>query len=262
MIEFMLTGKLVCGHCGCSMVGDSGTGKSGVRHHYYSCISRKRNHSCSKNTERQIPLEIAIVQETIRHVLQPDVISDLVDRAMDIYERDLQEDPVLLTLQAEKKSVDTSLRNLLRAIEDGLYTPTTKKRLEELEQQQSDLSSRISVLQASRPQITRDHVLYFLESFRDGDVNDPDYRRRVIDALVHSVTIFDGPDPTRKIRIIYNLTDHNTSTADITASDLLSCIDGFGCSADSSTIPRPSEHLSLYLSAGLFVLDVTIKAPE
>lgn len=262
VIEFLLTGKLTCGHCGCAMIGDSGTGKSGARHHYYSCITRKRKHACVKQTERQTPLEIAIVRETVRHVLQPAVLSDLVDRTMEIYEQDLQDDPILRTLQAEQKSVDTSLRNLLRAIEDGLYTPTTKRRLEELEQQQADLSSRIAIQQAIRPKLSRDHIQYFLESFQGGDVNDPDYRRRVIDTLVHSVTITDSPSPDdgskpdRTLRIVYNLTQNNTSTVDITAAEV------FGCSAECSTIRNSAEHLRLYISAGVFVLTVTIKAPE
>lgn len=261
MSDFLLTGKLRCGHCGAAMVGDGGTSATGAIHHYYTCITRKRARSCSKASERQAALEIAIVRETVRHVLEPRVLSDLISRAMEIYDRDLQDDPILRTLQAEQKTVETSLRNLLRAIEDGLYTPTTKKRLEELEHQQADLSSRIAIQQSSRPRISRDHLQFFLESFADGDVNDPAYRARVIDSLVHSVTITDAPDDDgnnthRHIRIVYNLTDNNASTLDLTGAD------AFGCSADSSTTSRPSEHLRIILSAGVFILDATIKAPE
>ena len=261
MQGFLLTGKLRCGHCGGTMVGDSGTSRSGATHHYYTCLARKRTRSCSKASERQTALEIAIVRETVRHVLDPRVLSDMISRAMEIYDRDLQDDPILRTLQAEQKTVETALRNLLRAIEDGLYTPTTKKRLEELEHQQADLSSRIAIQQSSRPRISRDHLQFFLESFSGGDVNDPSYRARVIDALVHSVTISDLPDDDgnntrRRLQIVYNLTDNNSSTLDLTG------VDAFGCSAVCSTISRPSEHLQILLSAGVFALDATIKTPE
>lgn len=262
MIEFLLTGKLTCGHCGCAMIGDSGTSKTGAHHYYYTCITRKREHKCVKLSERQEALEIAIVRETVQHVLQPHVLASLIDRAMEIHARDLEDDPVLRTLQAEHKSVQASLQNLLRAIEDGLYTPTTKKRMEELEQKQADLSSRLAAHQATRPRISREHLQYFLESFQGGDVNDPNYRRRVIEALVHSVTVTDcpppedGSKPDRKLQIVYNLSENNTSTVD------LSSVEGFGCGAVGSTISRSAEPLQLYLAAGVFVLSVTIKAPE
>ena len=81
----------------------------------------------------------------------------------------------------------------------------------------------------------------------------------MIDALVHSVTISDLPDDDgnnthRRLQIVYNLTDNNASTLDLGA-------DAFGCSADSSTISRPSEHLRIIMSAGVFILDATIRAP-
>lgn len=262
LTEFLLTGKLLCGHCSAPMVGDSGVSSTGARHYYYSCITRKRKHACTKRSERQEALEIAIVRETVRHVLQPHVLSQLIDRALEIYDHDQQDDPILRTLLAERKQVETSLRNLMRAIEDGLYTPTTKKRLEELEKQQAELSSRIAIQQSSRPQISRDHLQYFLESFEGGDVNDPTYRRRVIESLVHSVTITDGPapddgsKPDRTLRIVYNLTDNNASTID------LSTHDGVRMQGDLLHQRELSRTLQLYVSAGVFVLTVTIKAPE
>lgn len=261
MHEFLLTGKLICGHCRAAMVGESGTSRNGCTHYYYSCMGRKRDRVCNKTPERQAALETAIVRETIQHVLEPEILSDLIDRAMEIYHQEVQEDPILRTLQAEKKTVDTSLRNLMRAIEDGLYTPTTKKRLQELEQQQADIDSRISAQTYSRPSLTREHIQFFLESFRSGDVNDPDYRRRVIETLVHSVTVTDlpstddDPTPRRRLQIVYNLTNNNTSHLDFSP-------DVFGCTPECTTIPRPSEHIKLYLSAGLCLLDVIVKVPE
>ena len=261
VVEFLLTGKLYCGHCQCAMVGDGGTSKTGAVHHYYTCITRKRKRACNKATERQLALEKAIVQETISHVLQPDVMARLIDCAMELQRAERDDDPVLRTLQDEQRSVETSLRNLLRAIEDGLYTSTTKRRMEELEQQQADLASRIAAHQAVRPVITRDHLQFFLESFRDGNADDPDYRRRVIEALVHSVTISDTPDPDgsgktlRTLHIAYNLTDNNTSS---TVFDVGS---EFGCGAECSTIRCSSELFQIYLSAGVFVMSITTKTP-
>lgn len=262
VVEFMLTGKLTCGHCGSPMIGCSGTSKTSAKHYYYTCTCRKRQHECSKSNERRTALEIAVVRETIRHILQPDVISSLVDAAMEIQRKEKEDDPVLRSLQSEHKSVTTSLNNLLRAIEDGLYTPTTKRRMEELERQEADLTCRINSRNISNPEISRDQIQFFLESFRDGDPSDPDYRRQVIDALVHSVTISDAPSsdndpkPHRKLRIVYNLSKHSSSTVDHTALDSSPAVD------IAPPLASQANSLALHYHAGVFVLDVTIEVPE
>lgn len=261
MVEFLLTGKLRCGHCNSPMIGSSGTSKTNATHYYYSCVSRKREHSCTKSNERRTALEIAVVRETVRHVLQPEVIRGLIDAAMELQRKEQEDDPILRTLETEHKSVTTSLNNLLRAIEDGLYTPTTKRRMEELEAQEADLSARIRSHTATRPIITREHLEFFLESFRDGDPSDPDYRRQVIDALVHSVTVTDipanddDPTPRRRLQIVYNLSKNNISTVDLGSLEGSTAVD------IAPPLASQSNTISLYLSAGVFVLDVTIKVP-
>lgn len=55
-VDYILNGKLFCGHCGASMIGDSGTGKSGNRYYYYSCATRKKRGGCDKKERRKILL--------------------------------------------------------------------------------------------------------------------------------------------------------------------------------------------------------------
>ena len=55
--------------------------------------------------------------------------------------------------------------------------------------------------------------MFWLESFRQGDIDDPDYRMRVIDTLVNSVFIWDNPDGKgRKIVFNFNISGQNTAT--------------------------------------------------
>ncbi|MCL2350596.1 MAG: recombinase family protein, partial [Defluviitaleaceae bacterium] len=39
--QYILHGKLFCGHCGAKMLGTHGTSKTGQKHHYYICQTRK-----------------------------------------------------------------------------------------------------------------------------------------------------------------------------------------------------------------------------
>lgn len=255
MENFYLTGKLYCGHCGAPMVGDSGTSRNGATHYYYSCACRKRSGECNKKSERRRPLEIAVVKETIQHVLQPQIITAIIDRAMEIYEQERRDDPALAALLAEQKSITTSLNNLLRAIEAGIFTPSTKDRLLDLEAQKKDVAARLSQHQAVRPQISRDHLEYFLSSFIGGDPDSADYRRKVIETLVHKVVIHDlpttpdEPEPRRRVEITYNITDNNLSS--------------FVCSDTDSYAPpyRTQSNIAIDIHRGTATIVVIMKAP-
>ena len=48
-------------------------------------------------------------------------------------------------------------------------------------------------------------IIYWLESFRSGDIYDETFAKRLIDLFVNSVTVWDEPDNVYKITIAYNL---------------------------------------------------------
>ena len=56
-VDYLLTDKLFCGSCGAPMVGESGTGKSGIKYSYYLCTNHKRGKTCHKKAIRQDWLE-------------------------------------------------------------------------------------------------------------------------------------------------------------------------------------------------------------
>ena len=42
-VNYLLSGKLICGKCGGLMTGDSGKGKLGKIYNYYKCFTKKKN---------------------------------------------------------------------------------------------------------------------------------------------------------------------------------------------------------------------------
>lgn len=53
-VDYLLSGKLFCGHCGASMNGESGVGRHGKVYHYYSCYTKKRKLGCDKRPLKKI----------------------------------------------------------------------------------------------------------------------------------------------------------------------------------------------------------------
>ena len=60
--------------------------------------------------------------------------------------------------------------------------------------------------------------MYWLESFKRGDIEDVEYQRRIIDTLVNSVYVYDDGDKGRKLVLTFNISGNNTLT--ISSSDI------------------------------------------
>ena len=60
--------------------------------------------------------------------------------------------------------------------------------------------------------LDKEQVIFWLEQFKDGNIEDEDFRRQLIDLFVNSVTVWDEPDDYFKITIAYNLTSLQDKT--------------------------------------------------
>lgn len=199
-VDYLLTGKLFCGRCGSPMVGESGTGKSGRKFYYYSCIARKRLRTCEKKPVKKDWIEETVVRQTRQRCLTDEVIAVIVDAALDLQERE-RDDSVLRGFEAELAEVQRAIGNMLKAIEQGIITSSTKARLEELEARRLDLELAIEDEKVEQPQLTREQLTFWLERFRDGDPADPAYRSTFIDVFVSAVYVYDD-----HLRIVCNFT--------------------------------------------------------
>ena len=49
------------------------------------------------------------------------------------------------------------------------------------------------------PKVKKEHIIYWLEKFKDGNIHDIAYQRKIIDTFVHEIKVYDD-----KIIIAYN----------------------------------------------------------
>ena len=189
-IHYLLTTKLFCGKCGTMMAGESGRSHTGTVHCYYKCGTRKRSgkEACSLKPVRKEPLEQFVVQTALEKVLNDRVIDLLADKLLEYQSKENTRLPVL---QAELKEVKRRIDNLVTAIEQGILTPSTKARMEELEQQREALETSILQEQIEKPPITREQILFWFDQFRHGDPADIVFQEKVIDCFVNSIYLFD-----------------------------------------------------------------------
>lgn len=221
---YLLITKLFCGKCGCMMAGESGTSSTGTKYHYYKCGSAKRKTGCTKKAVKKQWIEDIVVDRTMKMIMSDTVINDIT--ALLMIEQD-KENVTLPALQQQLAQTEKAIENMLNAIQQGIFTASTKQRLDELEARKEELTVCILQEEIKKPRITVEQVRYWLCRFRQLDPTKEEHRQRLIDSFVNAVYVYDD-----KLILTFNYKDgqETISLADIKRSDL-----------ESSGGPKPSE---------------------
>lgn len=255
-VDFLLTGKCICGCCKGTMRGTSGTGKGGNKFYYYACHNKIFKHApCTKKNVNKEWLEGEVTRLTAEYILNDDIIDYIADKVVKVQAEEQADKSMLRYYENELKETQSALNNLVKAIEAGMVTATTKARLFELEERKAALEISIEKEKIQYPPLEKMQVVYFLQRFKGGAVDDKEYQRQIIDLFVNKVIVYDD-----RITITYNVSgEHNELTADIIEKAAFSAEgDVFDLMHVKSTICRKVEHptIILFFVGGLFGLSV------
>ena len=187
--EYLLTTKLYCGKCGCFMVGESGTSQQRkLIHRYYKCVSVKKHKGCDKKTVRKEWIEDIVINQIKRIIFDDELIETIADRAIQALNT---ESSILPSLRKQYAEIQRGIDNMLNAIQQGIITSSTKERLEELEQQKSEIAVQITKEEMRRPTLTKEQIVFWFECFRKLNTNKLEHRRRLIDSFINSIYLYD-----------------------------------------------------------------------
>ena len=226
--EYLLTTKLFCGKCGCLMVGESGTSHQKNKvHRYYKCVSVKNHKGCDKKTVRKEWIENLVIAQ-IRSIIFDDELIDIL--ADSIMELQGVENTALPLLKMQYTETQKAIDNLLNAIQQGILTPSTKQRMEELEQQKSELSVQIMKEEMTKPSLTKDQIVFWLYRFRKLNTDKLEHRRRLIDSFVNAIFLYDD-----RITFTFNYKDGSKT---ITFTEL----EKSGLGSDINALAAPEKH--------------------
>ena len=188
--RFWLTGKLFCGECKSSMQGLSGTSKMGLRYFYYACSNYKK-HRCKHK-----PIRKEIVEKMVTLILQSFLSNEenLASLAVDVsmyYQSVYGDDSYLKSLESQQKETETAIYNLIRAIEKGIFSVSTQKRLTDLEEKKRSLSEAIELEKIRHDTMASTHsIAEYFKLYKNADFNNPDVRNTVLEYFVDRIYLF------------------------------------------------------------------------
>lgn len=194
--DYFLTTKLFCGKCGAMMVAASGTSATNsVVYKYYACV-REKKHMCDKKSVSKTKLEDFVVYKTMEFLQDDGIIEKLSEK---LYELQYTESTILPKLQEQLREKEKEIDNIVNAVQKGYAAETLLKRLSELESEQKELQDAIAKEQLKAPIFTQDHFKMVLCNFRKIDVSTQGGKRKIIDAFINSIYLYDDC-----LKIVYN----------------------------------------------------------
>ena len=202
-VDYMLSGKAYCGHCGTLLLGSCGTSKTGERYYYYICGNHK-NQKCDKKNIRKERLERAVLEDA-KEMLTPANIEILADLCMKAVEEENNKNTDVAAVQAEIADLDKRIANLTSLAEQTGDIEQIATRIGVLSAEKKSALKRLKTAQNSTIPLQKETIVWWLSQFVSGSIDDPVFARLLIDLVVNSVIVYDAADGF-DLDIIYNTT--------------------------------------------------------
>ncbi|MGN0618381.1 MAG: hypothetical protein ACI4J7_05095 [Ruminiclostridium sp.] len=141
-------------------------------------------------------IEDFVIENLVRFIFDDEAVSRIADDVVALLNK---ENVVVPALKSQLSEVRKAIDNILKAIEMGIITRSTKERLEELEAEEERLKTNIEAEEYSSPKLTKEQIVFTLTKFRALDMRVTKNRERLVDALVKSILIYND-------RVVFYLT--------------------------------------------------------
>jgi hypothetical protein len=194
------------------MVGESGTSHTMKVHRYYKCVTAKKRKGCNKKSAKKEWIEDIVVEQALKLLMSGNILDQVADMIMELQKK---ENTTLPLLRKQLAEAERGIENMLNAIQQGVLTASTKKRLDELENTKTELEIKIIQEEIQKPLLTKEQILFWLHKYKGIDTSNYEQRQRLIDVFVNAVYLYDD-----KLVLTFNWKNDskNVEMADISAS--------------------------------------------
>lgn len=193
-INYLLSGKLFCGHCGTSMIGTSGTSRTGETYAYYTCLERNKNHSCKKKNEKKQKIEDDIISFIKDKVLKKGNLDLIATSILKEYDKSLNTSKIN-EYKVKIKEIDKELDNITTqfiATKNQKVIDRLNKRADDLAELQDTYQEQINkITLATSIRHEKADIIDYLKTFIFKNEESEEDKQRIIDNFVNSVYVFD-----------------------------------------------------------------------
>lgn len=155
-------------------------------------------------------------------------------------------------IRAAIQEADTAIENLWKALERGQAADMITERIEKRQHEKEELQAQLAVEMAKQVTLTAPQVRAYLYSLRQGDKNDENIKRGIINIFLRAVYLYDD-----RFTLILNGSDTPITIDDILLDEIEEGLEGDltnceGCSSLVAGAP-PDKDRDLQWSRPLFL---------
>lgn len=142
--DYMLLGRIFCGHCGMAMTGESGFNR---RYFYYACSGKKRLKNCEQKSmpaEKVEEIVAGAVLDTFRSQEETEKILQHIKAAKEAMETGL---PKQIELYSNRlKPLTNKINSLVEVIAEGGASPAVLEKLRSYENEKAEILYQLDKL--------------------------------------------------------------------------------------------------------------------
>lgn len=199
-VEYLLSDKMICGHCGNKMTGISSTSKSKKIHHYYKCTGNNKG-ICKKRTVRKQFIEDEVVAAIVgEHGVLTNEFIDMVAAETYLLIQSEQNDTEIKRLENLIAENQKAINNLMQALMLGKIADTILSQIEKLENENKELQDTIANEKAMQINYSYADIRKWLSHFRTLDYSKTKNRKDLIDTFIYRVILYND-----KMKVLFHL---------------------------------------------------------
>ena len=204
---YMLVPKVFCGECGRMMTGESAKSHTGKIYQYYSCTGRKgkERNGCKKTRVLKDQLEKALIRAVNEQILTDEMIETFVEQYTKNREAFAEENSSLIAYQSEQKEVTRKIRNVNKAIADGIWTASVQETLLSLENRREELEILIAEEERRNVPIPPEMLREYFQRLRTASKSESETQRTLLDIFLRRVYVFDPEKKNGPFRTVFEI---------------------------------------------------------
>lgn len=237
--DYLLSGKVYCGHCGKSMYGETRP-RRGVDYSYYVCNGHRAK-ICSKHSVRCDKLEKEVIRQLNERYFSLEVEERVVAKILEANKKGIDEAKIT-QLRGQSAELKRQIDNLVSAVAKGLDFAEVHEKISDLTKQKQALDRRIVDMEAAAYNVgyTAQQIRKVFEDNTDLTKLPRERLKQLIQKFVWRIYVYDGdtPNDPDKVKIIMVPNEQAQAELDTLAEDYVALTD-FLSDTGGGALPLP-----------------------
>lgn len=192
--DYLLSGKVYCGHCGKSMYGETRYRKE-YSYSYYSCNGHKSK-ICGKHSIRCDKLEAEVIRQLNELFFSDEILDRVSEKIYDDSQNHFMDERAAI-LRKRSADIKKKIDNGTKAILDGVDSDELRSAVKELSVQKKQIDQQIVQIEAAADNNGRtfEEVREMAKNFSDISKLPRDQQKRIVQKFIWRIYVYDSENP-------------------------------------------------------------------